>query len=482
VRLEPGSDQEFSIPDGDIQSELIPPDTSLAVTVQFQPSEGRSFTGTVEFSISNPSTPFNRVGLTGSGAEETLLIVPPELDFGVIGVGCAARSRTVQIYNTGSGPATIDGVNLVQSGEAFSLTRTPNLPQEVTGGRTVEFDIGFRADTQSDFTGAVEVFANFNGVPQTYIVSLKGRGDDDALQVDSFSQLGVPAVDILFVIDHTGSMQAEQEAIANNFRSFIQFAQAQAIDYQLGVTTTDTNTEMGRLCPLTGPPENRVVTPNTQPDPETVFADNVTCRALSGGVAADEAGFEAAFQALSAPVIFGHNLGFLRRDAVLSLIFVSDEQEQSGRSLDFYLSFFQAIKGFRNTNLFSVSSISAPEDSDCSGPGGNTLPSGAGAPRYVEMARRTGGVWQEICTSDWSRTLEELSTTAFGFKSRFFLRNQPVIPTIKVIVDGVNVLGTGQGGTVNWTYDFGTNSVNFSPFSTPEPGAEIRVEYAAECL
>ena len=37
-------------------------------------------------------------------------------------------------------------------------------------------------------------------------------------------------------------------------------------------------------------------------------------------------------------------------------------------------------------------------------------------------------------------------------------------------------------GTVNWTYDFATNSVNFSPFSTPEPGAQIIVRYTAECL
>jgi hypothetical protein len=37
-------------------------------------------------------------------------------------------------------------------------------------------------------------------------------------------------------------------------------------------------------------------------------------------------------------------------------------------------------------------------------------------------------------------------------------------------------------GTVNWTYDYSTNSINFSPFSTPEPGAEIRVEYTVECL
>ena len=232
--------------------------------------------------------------------------------------------------------------------------------------------------------------------------------------------------------------------------------------------------------PLTGPPQNRIVTPNSQPDPETVFAANIASPDIDPGSAADESGFTAAFQALSPPVVFGHNAGFLRRDAVLSLIFASDEPEQSNnpRSLDFYLNFFLSIKGFRNTNLFSASAITGPETTSCSGPGG----SASSAPRYIEMANRTGGVWQEICTSDWSRTLEELSTTAFGFKSRFFLTNQPVISTIEIVVDGVVIPATSQQGTVNWTYDFATNSINFSPFATPEPGAEIQVQYAAECL
>ena len=110
------------------------------------------------------------------------------------------------------------------------------------------------------------------------------------------------------------------------------------------------------------------------------------------------------------------------------------------------------------------------------------LDSGAAGERPPVIGNRTGGVFQSICTADWSRSLEDLSTAAFGFKSRFFLTNQPVISTIVVYIDGVAIPGTTMQGTVNWTYDFATNSINFSPFSTPEPGATVRVEYTAECL
>ena len=54
--------------------------------------------------------------------------------------------------------------------------------------------------------------------------------------------------------------------------------------------------------------------------------------------------------------------------------------------------------------------------------------------------------------------------------------------TIRVEVDGVEIPPRAAMGTLNWNYDFGTNSVNFTPFAVPEPGAELFVRYTAECL
>jgi hypothetical protein len=192
----------------------------------------------------------------------------------------------------------------------------------------------------------------------------------------------------------------------------------------------------------------------------------------------NEQGLQAAYLALSNPLIFGHNAGFIRPDAVLSVIIVSDEQDYSPGAVDFFVNFFLSIKGFRNTNQFSLSAIVGDAPSGCNGPGGNA----DDGSRYIDAATRTLGVIQSICTSDWSRALEDLSTTAFGFKSRFILSNQPVIQSLAVFVDGVRVDGRTTSGTNNWQYDVSTNSVNFTPFATPEPGANIRVEYAVECL
>lgn len=488
ARIVPGSDLEFSLPDGDINSLIIPPSSAATVRVQYSPDQLGDNTGQIEFSISSNTSPFNTVPLSGTGADASLLIVPNDLDFGTIGVGCAARAREVLVYNTGSSPATIESLNITGNTTAFEIvsypTPLPAMPLTLAPGAQARFEVGFRADTLSSFAGAVEISGMFGGSPVTFIVSLQGAGSLDATQIDNFEQLGKPKVDILFVIDHTGSMGQEQAALATNFQAFIQFAIAQGLDYQLGVTTTDTNDEGGRLVhsagtnAFGGAPSNKIVTQATLPSPEAVFADNVAARNLTGGGAADEAGFQAAYLALTSPVLFGHNAGFLRQDAVLSIVFVSDEPEQSPQGADFYINFFLSIKGFRNTNLFSASAVVGDTPGGCSGAGGNAT----AAPRYLEAVNRTGGVFQSICTNDWSRALEDLSTTAFGFKSRFFLTNQPVISTIEVYVDEVLLPNVSAGGTVNWSYDFGTNAVNFSPVATPEPGGLIRVEYTAECL
>jgi hypothetical protein len=270
-------------------------------------------------------------------------------------------------------------------------------------------------------------------------------------------------------------MGEEQASLAANFLSFVRFADAQGLDYHMAITTTDVSGgENGRFVPLTGTAP-RVVTPQTTPSPVAVFTQNA--RVGTGG-SGSERGLEAAYLALSNPLIAGHNAGFLRPEAALSVIYVSDEEDSSTRTLDFYVSFLLGIKGAQNANTFTASAIVGDAPSGCSGSGGSAQP---GA-RYIEVAERTGGLVQSICTPDWARALENVSTTAFGFKSRFVLSGQPVPATLVVAVDGAVVPAVDAQGAPRWSYDAGANAVVFTPYATPEPGAQIRIEYRAECL
>ena len=76
-----------------------------------------------------------------------------------------------------------------------------------------------------------------------------GEGVSTSRQVDEFVQTSGQTVDVLFIIDNSGSMQEEQDNLDANFSQFIQGAQQFQNDYQIGVVTTDMvdGNESGRL-------------------------------------------------------------------------------------------------------------------------------------------------------------------------------------------------------------------------------------------
>ena len=66
---------------------------------------------------------------------------------------------------------------------------------------------------------------------------------------DVFQQKRKNTVDVILVIDNSCSMIEEQKKLATNFDAFIQYFEGTDVDWQMGVTTTDveTDTARGRL-------------------------------------------------------------------------------------------------------------------------------------------------------------------------------------------------------------------------------------------
>jgi Mg-chelatase subunit ChlD len=62
----------------------------------------------------------------------------------------------------------------------------------------------------------------------------------DPVEVDEeFVQAPLPGLDVLFVVDSTGSMAEEQAAFADAATAFVDALGALDLSYQLGVTTSD---------------------------------------------------------------------------------------------------------------------------------------------------------------------------------------------------------------------------------------------------
>ncbi len=70
-----------------------------------------------------------------------------------------------------------------------------------------------------------------------------------AEKVDAFQQKRKHTVDVILVVDNSCSMIEEQKKLATNFDGFIQYFDGTDVDWQMGVVTTDveTDTARGRL-------------------------------------------------------------------------------------------------------------------------------------------------------------------------------------------------------------------------------------------
>ncbi len=138
-------------------------------------------------------------------------------------------------------------------------------------------------------------------------------------------------VDVLVVVDNSGSMSAEQKNMGARFDSFI--SRLNGLDWQVGITTTDvqtdnTNSEVkdGRLIKFDA--FNRHVIRSTDDIAAAKASFAATVQRPVGEGSGNEQGVKATYRAIErAQLANGTNTGFIRDGAALSVILVSDADE-----------------------------------------------------------------------------------------------------------------------------------------------------------
>lgn len=448
----------------------IEPGARARVDIVYAPTDYGQHEAQLEAQTDDPSQAMLSVPVRGVSDQSDLRVIPSTVDFGVVPVRCSSPGRRVVLYNTGASAVQINQLSLDPATTSeMSVDVAPGLPLRLGGGDSAELELRYRPIDIGTDTGLFFVHHNSASVPTA--VPLLGEGRVDPTVTDTFSQLPSAQADVLFVVDNSGSMSEEQSSLGNNLNAFLQFAQSAGIDYHIGVVTTDvTNSRDGGR--FRGSP--RIIETST-PDVENVFRSTVS---LGTSGSASERGLEAAYLALSDPLINTHNAGFLRQDAALAVIFVSDEPDHSNRTVPFYENFLRNLKGFSNPSMLSVSAVVGTTNPRCEGPGGRA----SYAPRYIEIANNTGGVVESICSANWGRTLGNIALSSFGLRAQFTLSSAPVGATLRIRVDGVDVPGTDASGNQRWSFDGNGNTVTFQPGYIPPEGASIEVTYAVACL
>lgn len=481
-----GSDEDFST--GSLPSARLQPGEKIALPVKFRPVAAGQAMGMVEAWVNHPTNGHGTVLVTGNGVNDCFTLEPGTIDFGPTRLTCGPRTRELVARNGCSESVSVTAISLERddaSSTDLSLENPPSLPRSIAPGGSLALRVRYAPSNEGTDTAALRLTLGTGG---PYTAGLLGNGQSNPMHTDRWVQQGQAKVDMLFVIDNSGSMMEEQQNLGRNFAALMSAANAAAVDYQIAVTTTGIEAspggwsqcpggaeggEGGRLFPVDGT-SPRIITPTT-PNAANVFQNNVQV----GWCHWNEQGLEAAYRALSTPLVNelddprttlanDGNGGFLRADARLAIVFLTDEEDFSPSPLSHYETFFKAVKN-NDASMLTISAIAGPKDL-------STCPTASSSgTRYISLADATGGVVENICTSDWSKSLQSLSSNAFGPKRVFPLTQTPRDPAdLTVTVNGVPV-------TSGWTYDAATNSISFDADSAPSNGSMIEATYALGC-
>jgi hypothetical protein len=277
-------------------------------------------------------------------------------------------------------------------------------------------------------------------------------------QVDEWEQPARPALDLLWVVDNSGSL--DLAGLAGDVPVFMEFFLGSGLDYHLGVATTDMDdpAQSGRLREADG---YRWIEPSTA-DPAAVFQALLSAPPGSE----DEQGILAAWSAIT--VETEYNAGFLRDDSTVVVVAISDEPDQSpDTALDGFVDDMNALRADPEGVSFHTFAIPEEPTWPCS----DLLAPDA---RYVLATEGIGGVAR--CGGDAADLLEELGLAA-PFHQEYLLTDRPVPDSIavRVLGDGIEI----QLGASDWVYDPARNAVDFLAY-VPDAGALVQIEYSLE--
>lgn len=293
---------------------------------------------------------------------------------------------------------------------------------------------------------------------------------------EGFNLVFEPKVDILFVLDDSGSMGPFQQAVADNIALFTaEMEKNQFLDYHIGVISTSHGARYSnRSGQLIGNP--KFVTrdmPNAMRD----LASNI--RSVGTGGDATEKFFDPIYAAVSP--VQNLNPGFMRSDAFFALIIVSDSYDQSEATSGFKLhDTLVNLKAYDTDRVLGYSVLAYPEffEDRCSreerepqnlfdfmysftnspntqiGGGINFVPK---LPSIPVRFQKLTNVFS-LCDANFGQKLSNI-----GEDIR--LRVSQKIPLPVRPVDGTLKLkyGTQEVDKKWWKYDFGTNSIILDP-------------------
>lgn len=460
---------------------LLTPGEAVYMPIAFQPRADGTYEARMTFDTNRQPNATLEVPIRGGTHPTCLSPEPDYLDFGERRLDCGPTERKGFFRNVCATSVGIDDVFLGDGADvaSFSILSSTSTPLRLAPGQAVEATVRWTPSVPGYTSRPLFSQPDNDSLPVLLPLSVDAR--EEAVHDELRVQPAPAKLDLLWVIDNTASMKDERAGLVRSIDALLSAADARGIDYHIGVTTTGVGAppslngetcsggvngnESGRLFPVDHS-RPRIVHSGMS-DRAAILSANLDV----GGCHSVEQGLRAATLALSPPLVDNDNdhrtnesndgnKGFVRPDAHLAVVVVSDEDDESPDTVSRHV---KALRNVKPTSPFTFVAIVAPEEGCPTAVEPGT--------RYLEAAERLGGLSGNVCEDNWASTLGTLADALFQPVRRWTLDAPADAASLEVSIDGVP--------TRAWHYDAATRSVVFD--TLPAPGSQLRFQYREPC-
>lgn len=314
-------------------------------------------------------------------------------------------------------------------------------------GCTGGIDYVVHADGDGETVYITETVVEEIEIPVYIEVEVPGETEYGEIWVDSFDQpLSVDGVDILWIIDTSGSMNRYDPELMAGIEAMLEALP-----------------EFGwRLAMMSNDPAEASIEAQFPLVPGDDIVDAMDMYAAMGRGHREE-GFDAAYE-----YIMNNPYGatWLRPDAALLVVFVSDEEEQSDAHFPNIADFKSWYSSLRGGSAFiaSINNVAAA-DSVCDFTP-NPIDIGD---RYMEATNYFGGVVVDICSEDWAPGVQDASSRLEPYEQIELTYVVSDEDTIRVFINGAL--------NWDWHYQASDNTVYFDVVPSGNDHVDIAYHY-----
>ena len=285
-------------------------------------------------------------------------------------------------------------------------------------------------------------------------------------------------VDILFIVDNTDSMKKARQNLYDSLPYLTKNLNELKMDYHIAATSTTMSAGYALAGRLYGTP--KFITAQT-PQFEQNLRDKIL---MDDDGSVVERGLDAALRVTNASYNQTEGAGFLRNEALLVIIHISNEDDKSDK-LDhkdktnvtkYYKKYFDQLKppmaNGQRSWIFNFVGITSLSDTCKTGtvfndPGYNLM----------ELARYSSGRIESICSPTLGSAVLNIRARIVQVLTDYPLSSKPVVESIRVAVNGQPV---PQDSVNGWTYITDLNVIRFNGSSVPAADARVQVDFKPE--